>query len=89
MFDYTKEFNFYVTIISNISALIILIDMFLFYFFLVYRMDQNQIITIMARLWKREVSRTAQNIVALRRLKRKPRKSFLTVSISLNIKSFF
>lgn len=53
-------------------------------FVLVYHMGRNQITAIMAKLWKREVFRTARNIVALRRPRRKLRKNFLIVSISLN-----
>lgn len=50
---------------------------------LVYRMDRNQITAIIARLWRREASQAALNTVALRHPRRRPRRSFHTVSIGI------
>lgn len=62
------------------SLMLININNSVFVEILVYHMDQNQIIAIIARLWRREVSQAAQNIVALRHPRRKLRKSSLIVS---------
>jgi len=48
-------------------------------------MDRNQIIVIIIKQWKREVSQAVRNIVALRRPRRKLRKNSLIVSISFDI----